>query len=98
MFQAMGHKRSRHQILSQILTTCQERGASKTKVVYNCNLNFATVKPHLDLLMANGLLEATGGHNIFYMTTEKGALVLDHMKEIARLMPISGNASLQDEA
>jgi len=67
----MGQKRCRDQILSQILTTCQERGASKTKIVYNCNLNFATIKPHLDFLMLNGLLEATGGPNIPYMTTKK---------------------------
>jgi predicted transcriptional regulator len=86
----MTSKRCRDQILSQILTVCEGRGASKTRIVYNCNLNFATVKPHLDLLIANGLLEAIGGHNVLYITTENGALVLRHMKEIERLMPIGG--------
>ncbi len=73
-------------------------GASKTRIVYNCNLNFATVKPHLELLIATGLLEATSGSNVLYVTTEKGALVLEHMKEIERLMPITGISSSQDKA
>ena len=93
----MTSKRCRDQILSQILTTCQGRGASKTMIVYNCNLNFATVKPHLDLLIANGLLETIGDHNVPYVTTEKGALILEHMKEIERLMPIAGISSPHDK-
>jgi predicted transcriptional regulator len=86
----MTSKRCRDQILAQILETCQGCGASKTRIVYNCNLNFATVKPHLDLLIANGLLEAIGDSKVLYVTTENGSLVLRHMKEIERLMPIGG--------
>lgn len=82
-------RRRRDQILAQILTTCQGGGASKTKVVYSTNLNFKTVNLHLEHLIANELLEATGGPTIFYATTEKGAKVLEHLKEIERLMPLS---------
>lgn len=94
----MALKRCRDQILSQILITCQMSGASKTRIVYNCNLNFGTVNPHLDLLMANGLLEAIDGHIVLYRTTEKGKQVLDHFKEIERLMPITRISSSQDKA
>lgn len=81
-------KRRRDQIISQILVTCQGEGASKTKIVYLSNLNFKTVNPHLENLLANGLLEVINGSTILYKTTKKGAQVLDHMSEIEKLMPI----------
>lgn len=82
-------RRRRDQIVAQILTTCQGSGASKTKVVYSTNLNFKTVNLHLDLLIANGLLEATEGPIIMYVTTEKGEQMIEHLKEIERLMPLT---------
>jgi len=41
--------------------------------------------------MKNDLLLVIGGPNVLYVTTEKGELVLEHMNEIARLMPNSGS-------
>ncbi|MCK9565720.1 MAG: winged helix-turn-helix domain-containing protein [Methanothrix sp.] len=43
----MQEKRSKYQIRAQILALFQE-GASKTKIVYQINLNFHTVETHLD--------------------------------------------------
>lgn len=43
-------KRSRQEIISQILEICT-KGASKTKIVYQANLNFKTVNPYLELLI-----------------------------------------------
>lgn len=86
----MAHKRRRNdQILAQILTTCQGSGASKTKVVYSTNLNFKTVNLHLDHLITNELLEATEGPIILYVTTDKGKQMLEHLKEIETLMPLT---------
>jgi len=47
-------KRSRHEIISQILDVCRN-GASKTRIVYQVNLNFRTVNPYIDLLIKNGI-------------------------------------------
>jgi len=91
----MALKRCKDQIISQILDTCLGRGAVKTRIVYNCNLNFENATSHLDLLIANGLLEPIEDSRILYVTTEKGALVLEHMKEIERLMPIAEIAGPQ---
>lgn len=52
----MGRKRFRDQILAKILEACVGGGgASKTQIVYACNLNFHTVKPYLELITRNGL-------------------------------------------
>ncbi len=93
----MAQKRRRDQILSRILTVCQGDGASKTKIVYGSNLNFKTVNLHLEILLANGLLEMLDGAIVLYRTTEKGVEVLEHLKEIERLMPIEPTSS-QDKA
>lgn len=37
-------KRNRNEIISEILRVCM-KGASKTRVVYQANLNFRTVNP-----------------------------------------------------
>ena len=42
-------KRSRDIIISKILDTCT-KGANKTKIVYQANLNFRTVNPYSELL------------------------------------------------
>ncbi len=74
-------KRSRETIIGGILETCKEP-ATKTKVVYQGNLNFRTVKPYLDLLMRSGLLEASGEKMPTYKTTKKGMNVLEHLKAL----------------
>jgi predicted transcriptional regulator len=76
----MQEKRNRDQIRAQILSLCQEDATSKTKIVYQVNLNFKTVREHLDLLLDKGLLEAIPGERIMYKTTEKGEGALEsHM-------------------
>jgi predicted transcriptional regulator len=77
----MWEKRNRDQIKAQILALCLE-GASKTKIVYQTNLNFKTAKEHLDLLLEKGLLEAIPGENIIYKTTEKGERALEYHRAV----------------
>jgi predicted transcriptional regulator len=78
----MQEKRSRDQITAQILRLCLEDGASKTRIVYQGNLNFKTVKGYLDLLLEKGLLEAIPGEHIMYRTTEKGERALESHRAI----------------
>jgi predicted transcriptional regulator len=70
------------QIKSQILALCQEDATSKTRIVYQTNLNFKTAKEHLDLLLEKGLLEAIPGERIMYKTTKKGERALESHKAI----------------
>lgn len=78
----MQGKRNIDQINAQILALCQGDGVSKTKIVYQVNLNFKTAKGYLDLLLEKGLIEAVPGEHIMYKTTEKGELALEHHKAI----------------
>jgi predicted transcriptional regulator len=78
----MQEKRNRDQIRAQILSLCQEDATSKTKIVYQVNLNFKTVKGFLDLLLEKGLLEAIPGEHIVYKTTSAGERALEHHRVI----------------
>ncbi len=82
----MMKKRSRDHILAKILETCSP-GASKTRVVYSSGLNFNTIKPYLDLLINDGLLEVADGQPRLYRTTSKGTEALQHLKALEVLMP-----------
>lgn len=74
-------KRSRHEIMSQILDVCRN-GASKTRIVYQVNLNFRTVNPYIDLLIKNKLITKKEGKNILYETTDRGVELLNKFKEM----------------
>lgn len=74
----MNWKRSSDMIIAQILEACID-GASKTRIVYQCNLNFTTVNPYLDLLKDRGLIAASSGPRAVFKTTESG---LDLMKSL----------------
>ncbi len=74
-------KRSKHVIISEILDICKT-GAGKTKIVYQANLNFRTVIPYLDLLIANNLIVVKKGKDVLYETTDRGISVLGDFKQI----------------
>ncbi len=76
-------KRSRHMIISQILEICNE-GASKTRIVYQANLNFRTVNPYINILINNDLIRIKAERNVLYETTEKGKKLLENFKTIHR--------------
>lgn len=71
--------RSKQEIIAKILDICV-KGANKTRIVYEANLNFRTVNIYLDLLNQKGLIRISHGENIIYETTPKG---MDLMKDIA---------------
>jgi predicted transcriptional regulator len=74
-------KRSRHMIISQILDIC-DGGASKTRIVYQANLNFRTVNPYIELLTKNGLIESKNGRTVLYETTDKGLKLRENLNQI----------------
>jgi len=64
----MTRKRSRTKIQLEVLQTCVD-GARLTRIVYQCNLNFRTVRPYLAELQEKGLLSTDG---LLYRTTDAG--------------------------
>jgi predicted transcriptional regulator len=81
-------KRSRDMIISQILDICID-GASKTKIVYQANLNFRTINPYLDLLTKNGLINVKREQTIIYKTTPRGLNLLDNFRQIQNELSIT---------
>lgn len=78
-------KRSNHMIISQILNICNG-GASKTRIVYQANLNFKTVTPYIELLIKNNLIQIKQERNVMYETTERGINLLDDLKHINSIL------------
>jgi len=74
-------KRSKHLIISEILDICK-CGASKTRIVYQANLNFKTVNAYIDLLIRNNLIQAKQGSRTLYETTDSGIRLLNEFKHI----------------
>ena len=50
-------RRTNEIITLEILKLCM-KGATKTQIVYQANLNFMTAKPYIEQLINNGLIEA----------------------------------------
>ena len=81
-------KRSKQEIIAQILEVCLEK-SSKTRIVYQVNLNFRTINPYLQLLIKNELLEMLEGEQKLYRTTARGESLLESIKKINK--SISGD-------
>lgn len=79
-------KRSKDAIITQVLDICTD-GASKTRIVYQANLNFRTVVPYIDVLIKNGLIECSNNSSMIYTTTTKGAKLLRDFKSIQCVIP-----------
>ena len=78
-------KRSKHDIFSKILEICVE-GASKTRIVYQANLNFRTVNPYLQILIENNLLEASQDNHKSYKTTNEGVNIYEKISKINSML------------
>lgn len=74
-------KRSRYTIVSQILDICNS-GATKTRIVYQANLNFQIVNPYIELLTKNGLIESKSGRIVLYKTTDKGLKLQENFRQM----------------
>jgi predicted transcriptional regulator len=78
-------KRSKHEIFSKILEICTD-GASKTRIVYQANLNFRTVNPYLEILIKNNLLEASQENHILYKTTKEGTNMYETISRVNNML------------
>jgi predicted transcriptional regulator len=76
-------RRTNDQLIGQILEVCQGDGAGKTKIVYQCNLNFKNASSYLENLIDAGILEALGTS---YRTTQKGMEALGHIIALRMLL------------
>ncbi len=65
-------RRSKEQIVSQILEVCCE-GTDKTVIGYKTNLNLRKVNEYMRILVKNKLVEAGDG---YYRTTSRGIKAL----------------------
>jgi len=85
----MGTKRSKDQILAQILKCCELGPKSKTQVVYASGLNFKTIVPYLMTLSKSGLIEIIPGEYPVYRITKKGEEALIHLRALDGLLSIT---------
>lgn len=83
-------KRNRDEIISKILSI-SIGGASKTRIVYQANLNFRTVGPYLDLLIKTNMIVVRREQQILYETTQKG---IDLMKSINQIHTVLNNQNI----
>ena len=77
-------KRTNDLVALEILKICVN-GASKTRIVYQANLNFSTTKPYLDRFIERGFLEVIPmGSRIVYKTTPKGMDLKERLERFQR--------------
>lgn len=94
----MDMKRSREAIITKVLEICCE-GATKTRIVYQANLNFHTVVPYLNLLIEKGLVVCSKNDSVIYKTTSNGIKLLKDLKSIQGELPeIYGIANFNQKA
>ena len=80
----MRGRRRKDQIVIEILSRC-ENGENITKIVYQTNTNFTTIRTYLNLLMKNDLLERQGTTSpILYKTTAKGIEMRNRLRTIQK--------------
>jgi predicted transcriptional regulator len=74
------------EIFHEILSACQ-KPASRTRIVYRCNLNFGMLKKYLDVLSEMGLIGLTDSEaNGFYQATDKGKEFVQHYRHMISLI------------
>jgi predicted transcriptional regulator len=65
-------------IAKKILLICTKKGASKTKITYQANLNFNNSGIYLAWLIGNGLVKEVG---VNFEITPRGLECLESLKE-----------------
>jgi predicted transcriptional regulator len=78
----MSPRRSKEQIIIQILTTSLGNGISKTQIISRVKMDYNYADLYLDLLIKKGLLEVIQGKFALYKTTSKGENVLESLRAI----------------
>ena len=79
----MALKRSKETVIADILEFCVV-GASKTRIVYQTNMNFKTASFYINELARKGLLQVLNGDMTVYKTTDRGREILSGLKRIQK--------------
>jgi predicted transcriptional regulator len=72
-------RRNKLEILGGILNLCKTEGSSKTKIVYQINLNFKNAGQYLEWLTSHGYLVK---EERLYKTTSSGYELLQNINDI----------------
>ncbi|AEA47175.1 winged helix-turn-helix domain-containing protein [Archaeoglobus veneficus] len=76
-------RRTRLDIIMDILSLTLNGGANKTKIVYGANLNFKIAGQYLEFMVDAGLIvERIDNGKILYVATEKGVNTLAKFREL----------------
>lgn len=78
-------RRTRLEVLGSILEICGRGGASKTRIVYQINLNFKNAGAYLEWLIGNGYLIK---EQKLYKITPAGEEMLINLKEVCTILNI----------
>jgi predicted transcriptional regulator len=88
-------RRNRLEILGCILNICKGEGSSKTKVVYQINLNFRNAGLYLEWLTEHGYLAK---EDKLYRITPSGQKLLENLNDINSMINCSiGDALAKDD-
>jgi predicted transcriptional regulator len=77
-----GKRRDKLEIMVSILSLCKQSNATKTKIVYQSNLNFKTAGMYLDWLMNKNLVKQEENH---FKLTASGNDLLSSLHEMSPL-------------
>ncbi len=78
-------RRTRLEVLGSILGICRGEGSSKTRIVYQVNLNFKNAGAYLKWLTEKGYLERA---DRLYKLTPAGEEMLKELNEINSILQI----------
>jgi predicted transcriptional regulator len=82
----IGKRRDKMEVIENILMVAQDpRGANKTKLVYQSNLNFNRLTAFLNYLLEKDLIEKNGDENT-YKTTVKGREFLKQLDKMQQML------------
>jgi predicted transcriptional regulator len=82
----MSRRRNTNMVTTQILKVCKD-GASKTRIIYQANLNSIIGTNYLDDLTKKGFIEAIpDGARFIYKTTAKGLDLQEKLGQYQNIM------------
>jgi predicted transcriptional regulator len=87
-------RRNKLEILGSILNICRGEGSSKTKIVYQINLNFKNAGIYLEWLTNHGYLVK---EDKLYKTTPSGQKMLENLNDINSILNIEDIMAKGDE-
>jgi predicted transcriptional regulator len=82
----IGKRRDKMEVIENILKVAEDpRGANKTKLVYQSNLNFNRLTTFLDYLLEKDLIRKNDGEGT-YTTTMKGREFIKQLDKMQQLL------------